>query len=439
MYLMIENRGVADVGSFTLLGASTARQSDSTIGQFGSGAKHGLLVLMRACLEFVVCLGTTRVSPETKKQIVNGESVDVVNFRVGNKLHATSLTLGFGERDWSDNVDMALREIISNALDAVDGKWSEIRLEVVERIRARKGYTRVFVQFDARVRKYLNGVSSHFLHVYGEEKLGVLSKTESGKARLYRMGVFVRESAERQESIFDYNAKADLEIDESRNLDSWRMPNACAEVLTNGENQDKLRTVLRKLSQDDSTTWFESRFSKYWMSGDNLLSAFKAEFGDNAKVEMADYFAERARAKGLTVVMLPAAYYEKLVEYEDTLACTSVLKGIDSLENHEETTTTETCLDAVKKVWGVLEDLKMTKGREFPVVRQFVSTMEQGSQMYGFWTATEPDKIWLHDEHSTNVKTILEELVHYISHARDETRDFQDFVLRVCGRMIDKR
>ena len=45
MFLMIANNGVAPVQSFTVLGVSTARGNSDKIGQFGSGAKHGLSLI----------------------------------------------------------------------------------------------------------------------------------------------------------------------------------------------------------------------------------------------------------------------------------------------------------------------------------------------------------------------------------------------------------
>ena len=49
-YLVIQNPGVAPIEGFTLLGVSTTRDCgvEGTIGQFGSGNKHAINVLLRA-------------------------------------------------------------------------------------------------------------------------------------------------------------------------------------------------------------------------------------------------------------------------------------------------------------------------------------------------------------------------------------------------------
>ena len=52
MFLCVQNPGVAPVEGFTLLGVSTTRDCgvDGAIGQFGSGNKHAINVLLRAGL-----------------------------------------------------------------------------------------------------------------------------------------------------------------------------------------------------------------------------------------------------------------------------------------------------------------------------------------------------------------------------------------------------
>ena len=53
MFLLVQNPGVAPVEGFTLLGVSTTRDCgvEGAIGQFGSGNKHAINVLLRAGLK----------------------------------------------------------------------------------------------------------------------------------------------------------------------------------------------------------------------------------------------------------------------------------------------------------------------------------------------------------------------------------------------------
>ena len=69
-YLKIENPGVCPVEGFVLLGCTSKRLADNdspyTVGQFGSGAKHGVNVLLRAKLFPVVFCGNHRLEFGTK-------------------------------------------------------------------------------------------------------------------------------------------------------------------------------------------------------------------------------------------------------------------------------------------------------------------------------------------------------------------------------------
>ncbi len=63
MYLMIRNPGVADHRSFTLIGASGTRFSNrpGTIGQFGSGSKLSIALLLRMGIRPVVCASNLKM------------------------------------------------------------------------------------------------------------------------------------------------------------------------------------------------------------------------------------------------------------------------------------------------------------------------------------------------------------------------------------------
>jgi len=61
MYLLIQNEGEAPITSYTLLGDSGSRGRQGTIGQFGSGNKHAINLLLRAGIEFYIYSGPNRL------------------------------------------------------------------------------------------------------------------------------------------------------------------------------------------------------------------------------------------------------------------------------------------------------------------------------------------------------------------------------------------
>ena len=56
MFLLIENQGEAPIEAFTMLGDSgTRHRADAgLIGQFGSGNKHGINLLLRKNISFFI-------------------------------------------------------------------------------------------------------------------------------------------------------------------------------------------------------------------------------------------------------------------------------------------------------------------------------------------------------------------------------------------------
>ena len=125
MFVCIQNPGVAPVEGFTLLGVSTTRDCgvEGTVGQFGSGNKHAINVLLRAGLKVFVYCGKTRLDFQTRDDEIDDGLVRKPVKRVVCKMGGTSTrtidlgwVLDFGAIDWTD-LGMALREFVSNAID----------------------------------------------------------------------------------------------------------------------------------------------------------------------------------------------------------------------------------------------------------------------------------------------------------------------------------
>ena len=91
-YLMIQNPGVAPVEGYTLLGLSTTRDCgvDGTTGQFGSGAKHAINILLRAGLKLFVYCGKTRLEFTTREDEIGDGLTKKTIQRVVCKMGGTS-------------------------------------------------------------------------------------------------------------------------------------------------------------------------------------------------------------------------------------------------------------------------------------------------------------------------------------------------------------
>ena len=139
-------------------------------GQFGSGNKHALNVLLRAKLFPVVFCGNHKLEFTTKPGKMKALEGDTNYNRVVVKHGGTdetgasvtyteelSQTDEYGILDWNC-LGMAFREFVSNAIDAAiavnkqatqrqcEWPWEGVKIELVpeEKVRAKKGFTQGF-------------------------------------------------------------------------------------------------------------------------------------------------------------------------------------------------------------------------------------------------------------------------------------------------------
>src|SRR3954453_6947207 len=95
-FLRIENVGTAPEEGFTVFGVSLAdtSQSDKVIGQFGSGNKHGVAVLLRNELSPIVFAGTLKLEFSTRTQTVSDKHATKEFSRVVVKFGGTDPVTG---------------------------------------------------------------------------------------------------------------------------------------------------------------------------------------------------------------------------------------------------------------------------------------------------------------------------------------------------------
>ena len=89
--------------------------------------------------------------------------------------------------------------------------------------------------------------------------------------------------------------------------------------------------------------------------------------------------------------------------------------------------------EAVDTVWGWLVSLHMTNGKEKPPVGCFRDVMNGGQRVLGL---CDDEGVFIADDQASALgkpllKTALEEVAHWVTGAADNSRDFQDFLLRM--------
>lgn len=480
-FLKIENVGTAPEEGFTVFGVSLAdtARNDKVIGQFGSGNKHGVAVLLRNDLSPIVFAGTLKLEFGTRPQIVSDnhatKEFNRVVVRYGGSDPVTGASrsstedlgfvLDYGRQDWGE-VALALREFVSNAIDRSIrewGDWSGVKIEVVDeaQVRAKRNYTRVFVPLSAEVLDFYNNLGKWFLHFSEPEALDkeILPKANRNlgdrrSAVIYRRGVRVREfQSSDTESLFDYNLN-ELRIDESRQASDWDVKHHAGKALANADKQT-LAILFDRLLNSKTPAW-EFGFDIYSMSpsrGDsgevlnqrrkNWSDAFAQVAGQDA-VLTGEGTKDQLERKGYTPVVAPENLVSAASMYGVQNAA-SVLTA-DELVGREISDATPDAQAAVDVVWSLLEETGLTNDKEKPPVRVFTSILSGGTMLNGYYRNGE---VFINADLAGDGSVVggrqalshrllvvaLEEVAHYVTGATDNSRDFQNYLLDVAVKL----
>ena len=435
---MIENSGVAPIESFTMLGVSTARSNDAKIGQFGSGSKHGVLVLLRQATPPTIFCGKDRLTFSTLPKVMGGTPYNQVAYSLnGGKSKELSYSTEFGELDWKEETQMALREFVSNALDQSGPK--EVRIDTMKAPRAKDGTTRVFVKLTDEVSQYMANISDHFLHFKKGDLSSktLLPKTSEGKAKIYRKGVFVRSIHSGWNSLFDYNFQ-ECKIDESRNMDDWACKSLAAQTII--KDVKAVRSVFLQFKKRDSSRFWEDGFSSWEVSTQIsrpiIADAAESAFGSKEiPCGCSDFIIMSLMKKGYVPVPISEGWLTALRD-------AGVKTDVDVLtenekKNREEFPAPPELVAVRDEIWDWFKELQLTYGKSVPEVVMFdENSTDGGSVTRGFYDP-QTDKIYILRNAIKDREVMLEEISHYVSGAADETRDFQNFTFKMIDRMAD--
>jgi hypothetical protein len=435
-------------------------------------------VLLRNELSPVVFAGTLKLEFGTRPQTVS-DSHAIKEFNrvvvkyggsdpvTGASRSATEdlgFVLDYGKQDWNE-VALALREFVSNAIDRSIrewGDWSGVKIEIVDeaQVRAKRNYTRVFVPLSAEVLDFYNNLGKWFLHFSEPELLDkkILPKANRNlgdrrSAVIYRRGVRVREfESSDVESLFDYNL--DLTIDESRKASDWDVRHFSGRALA-GADKKTLAILFDRLLNSDKPAW-EFGFDLYSLQpghGENLedlerrrktwSEAFAQVAGEDA-VLTGKGSVNQLERKGFVPVVGP----ENLVNAASIYGVPTPAKVLsaDELIGREITDATPDGQAAVDFVWDRLEEIGLTNGKEKPPVKSFASILDGGTMLNGFYRE---GVVYLHRDLGGSgsvvagrkglsdrlIKVALEELSHFVTGSTDNSRDFQDYLLEVAVKL----
>lgn len=514
-YLLIENPGICPVEGFTVAGTSmkTSEIDDFNlfgyIGLFGSGAKNSLALLERKGLSARIFSSTTGLKFFTKQQEVTDgltvKTIHLMHVKYSGERTATE-KLGFdrdfGKADWQ-TVDLALREFVSNAIDhtckfnyynAVDtlrsrypqkagepwkqyqerlsdyltkrfadsNPWDGVVIEQVDenQIRAKEGYTRIFVPVNEDVFNFYANKEKWFLHFSEPESLrkNVLTKNDRNieyidRATIYRRGVRVREIENSNlPSMFDYNFK-NLRLDESRKIDDHQALAAAGFALARAETPH-IKKFLFSLKDKSDVYWEhtiqESQLTE--QSNDKIIETWKKAFQETFPsnyVAATENASDLVVKKGYVAVKMPESIFSAMHTFGVRNFLTVLTK--DELEGREVVDPHPVMLEGLKYIFEMTKKFHMHNNKEvLPAIKGFHQTMQGETVLHGFWDASQKC-IYLNmadypvnaktyfDLSSDTQQTMIEELAHWISGATDSSRGFQDWCFGFLAKFMNER
>jgi hypothetical protein len=396
-YLLIQSKGEAPIEAFTVLGLSGSRNSSvkGTIGQFGSGTKHAINLLLRKGIPFRIYSGKTRLHFFTKPSTVN-DSVDTVESnRVYCKLSGTSTRtiecgwdVEFGALDW-DKVSMALREFVSNAIDITNRSEDPTReydlcVEVVEDAKAKSGYTRIYVDSShPAVAGFYGHLDHHFLYFSArpqqtEQKF--LRKTDALGPKIYREGVFIRRLDSKSPSAFDYNFRKDeIEIDECRNSSEYALRAQIAKAI-NKAPAGVLCQLFEKMNEGlIYECGLDTFYLSYCESGDtenNWIDGWEL-YAEGAVAASSDdgFQKEYAEKKGHKVKGLKSSAFYSAARSMGIKTLSSVL-GDREMAGVTECNPSEESCQVLDAIWERVDICNLTDGQEKPEIVGFRMTQD---------------------------------------------------------------
>lgn len=254
-YIRIKNDGLIEPQALHLVGASTKRNDNTKIGQFGSGNKYALAYLLRNGYDVKIFAGLQEIVIDTKPETFRDNEFNVIYIN-GER---TSITTEMG-KDWE--FWQALREIYSNAMDEKGHS-----MDFLSAINPVDGETHFYIGTKKDVMEFVSNFDNYFAtnkKVLFECPYGKILEKSGDKANVYRKGI--RCFTTNKNSIFDYDF-TDISIDENRlvkyfwQIDEkvWDLIYRCTDkevvmqVLHNSHNHEFIEGCISDVSSINGT------------------------------------------------------------------------------------------------------------------------------------------------------------------------------------------
>lgn len=464
-FLMIANPGVAPIECLTTFGVSLTKEdaSANSIGQFGSGSKFSIPLLIRNGIPPVITIGQKKVNVFCKEKVIDDGLVkkafkfvcyksEIIGQHLSSETIETNSVLEFGIHDWTD-VSMACREFVSNAIDRClreNGNYKDVVVKIVsfespEKISTRDEWTQIFIPVNNEIQEFYDSINDYFLHFSSPHTLiqKVINKVnpKNPSPRFYRKGVFIRESYECEKSLFDYNFGDEMRIDESRNSSDYHCASLAFTNLSRSLSASQIKKLLKAVLSGEKDLFEVSRIDPYYFK--NGLTEPDKEvwreiandiLGDDGVICISDSsVVERVRAKKYCP-FVPNPQWLSILDEIGVKSYQSVLSDHE-IANRDLIDPSEQTKSSFNNVliWMIQKNV-IEKPSSVPLLKEFVSNCSSGMIVKGFYDKKSETIGIMHGLSGVDLlQTIIEEMCHWITKANDTSIDFQEFAFKLSA------
>lgn len=415
-YIKISNKIEIEEQAFTLIGASTKRGDSSKIGFFGSGLKYALAVILRNEVPLTIYSGDKKIDIGTKKEVFRGQEFNTIYVN-GQK---TSMTREMGT-DWK--LWFALREIYCNAIDEDNGMIS-----YCDEINPIKGETHFYLEINDSIKSIMDSWDNYFSFKRKDMVVsGVGGKMFCGNAKtiIYRKGVQCYE-IDYTNALYHYDLEH-IKINESREANNtMELKKSIVNFI--GKNADK--SIIMNLFDNYKNTYEEdlywddvSFYNNLWLDvidnkiliEDNIAGHFSLLIQREPCLilphkmikSLKKCFGEKVRTKSKQSYYDNYMVIEKTEKQEKLLGdCLVFLSNAGFDINH----TIKVVIFEEKHILGQAKDnCILLSDKVFELGKKEI------------------------------VSTLLEETFHIQSGAKDETREFQNYLIIKLINMLEEK
>lgn len=408
MFFCIENKGEIESSALSLVGASTKRNDESKIGEFGTGNKYALAYLMKNGYNPKIYSGNNEIKLGIVQEKLRGITYNVITFNGTT----SSITTEMG-KDWK--LWQAIREVICNAIDEDGCLYYKTNL-----IEPEENTTKYYIEINSELEQLLNDFSNYFSFsiapLFECEYGQILPKTE-GPIKIYRNGILCVETEAK--GAFNYNIYKNIDVGEDRLAKyTFQVKQAIWDIIKKANYMHYISNIISlcgyELSGFTYTTIYPTDCHE---SFNNYFKTHKI-----APVEMAGYLKPDEQA---SFTLVPLDFYNKLSDFIPEENKPKKLRqsnfGVSFViiePNDLQTKVIEQALDFLKR-----------KDFNIPYLIELVEFNDK--DIYG---SVQGETILI----STNavtmgvdivLQTIIEEFIHIKYDCPDESRSFQDSII----------